>query len=281
MSGPGLQPGSLALRPGPGAGYSDRPFPVTGPLLFNPRFTVVDESPDWIIVDKPAHLLCHPTNPDNPPTLLDGLQGLLAFDLANGAALSIITRLDRDTSGLVLVAKNHATARHFGKEMEQGRIGKTYLALVRGWPGEDAWTVDAPILRKGETEPSPIWLKQAVHPEGRPCRTGFEVLERRRTSRPAGIEFALVRCFPFTGRMHQIRVHLAHSGHPVIGDKIYGPDETCYLDFIETGWTEDLARRLLLDRHALHAHRLEVDGQNWMSPLPQDLAQFLADGIPP
>jgi 23S rRNA pseudouridine1911/1915/1917 synthase len=90
-----------------------------------------------------------------------------------------------------------------------------------------------------------------------------------------------VRCFPFTGRMHQIRVHLAHSGHPVIGDKIYGPDETCYLDFIETGWTEDLARRLFLDRHALHAHGLEVDGGNWISPLPQDLAQFLAEGIPP
>jgi len=250
---------------------------LNGPLLFNPRFTVIDESPDWIVVDKPAHLLCHPTNPDNPPTMLDGLQGLLAFDLANGATLSIITRLDRDTSGIVLVAKNARTARHFGKVMERGEIGKTYLALVRGWPERDEWTVDAPILRKGEIEPSPIWVKQMVHPVGRACRTGFQVLERRQLQTGEG--FALVRCFPLTGRMHQIRVHLAHSGHPVVGDKIYGPDETCYLDFIETGWTEDLAGRLWLDRHALHAHSLTVDDWTWTSPLPPDLAQFLAEGI--
>lgn len=250
---------------------------VNGPLLFNPRFTVIDESPDWIIVDKPAHLLCHPTNPDNPPTLLDGLQGLLAFDLANGAALSIMTRLDRDTSGLVLVAKHPSTARHFGKAMERGDLRKEYLALVHGWPEADAWTVDAPILRKGTVAESPIWLKQIVHPAGKPCLTRFAVRERRihRHEGRAELRFALVRCFPETGRMHQIRVHLAHSGHPIIGDKLYGPDESCYLDFIETGWTEDLENRLLLNRHALHAHRLELDGQVWTSPLAEDLAWLL------
>jgi 23S rRNA pseudouridine1911/1915/1917 synthase len=252
---------------------------VNGPLLFNPRFTVVGESADWIVVDKPAHLLCHPTNPDNPPTLLDGLRGLLAFELANGAALSIITRLDRDTSGLVLVAKNAHTARHFGKAMERGEFRKTYLAIVSGWPENDSWTVDAPILRKGEVAESPIWVKQLVHPAGKPCRTHFDVVERRTRTRPESegppLAFALVRCRPETGRMHQIRVHLAHSGHPVIGDKIYGPDETCYLDFIESGWTEDLEKRLLLDRHALHAHQLEVDDHAWTSPLPTDLGQFL------
>lgn len=254
---------------------------MNGPLLFNPRFTVIDESPDWIVVDKPPHLLCHPATPDNPPTLLDGLQGLLAFDLANGAALSIITRLDRDTSGIVLIAKNARTARHFGKAMEHREIAKEYLALVLGWPQAEAWTVEAPILRGGDVEPTSIWLKQIVHPAGRLCRTGFEVIERRTLPAAGDLRCALVRCFPFTGRMHQIRVHLAHCGHPVIGDKIYGPDESCYLDFIATGWTPDLQRRLHLDRHALHAHSLSVDDQKWTSPLSADLTQFFDNGIPP
>jgi len=253
---------------------------VTSPILFNPRFTVLDETTDRIVVDKPAHLLCHPTNPDNPPTLWDGLRGLLAFEIANGARLSIITRLDRDTSGIVLVAKHPEAARTFSLAMQRGEIAKEYLALVRGWPDRDDWTEDSPILRKGEIEPSPIWVKQMVHPSGRACRTRFTVAERRLLPGDPPFPFALVRCFPETGRMHQIRVHLAHAGFPVLGDKIYGPDETCYLDFIETGWTDDLARRLLLDRHALHAHRLAFRDLEWRSPLAADLAAFLDGGSP-
>ena len=86
-----------------------------------------------------------------------------------------------------------------------------------------------------------------------------------------------MRAFPETGRMHQIRVHLAHSGHPVVGDKLYGPDDACYLEFIATGWTPALAARLLLDRHALHSAvlRLPARGLAWEAPLPGDLAAFL------
>lgn len=240
-------------------------------LLFNPEFTVVDESENWIVVDKPAHLLSHPNKPGNPPTLLDGLAGLLGFEIANGARLSVITRLDRDTSGLVLVAKNPETARELSFAIQNGEIGKEYLAIVTGWPDEDAWTVDAPILRKGEVEPGPIWLKRAVHPDGKPCRTRFAV--ESRFERAEG-RFALVRCFPETGRMHQIRVHLAHSGFPIVGDRIYGPDENCYLEFIETGWTPRLARQLLIDRHALHAMRLSWNEHIWNAPLPPDLSEF-------
>jgi 23S rRNA pseudouridine1911/1915/1917 synthase len=249
-------------------------------LLFNPRFTVLDETTDWIVADKPAHLLSHPTNPGNPPTLWDGLRGLLAFEIANGAVLSIITRLDRDTSGIVLVAKHHRAARTFSLGMQRGEFAKEYLALVRGWPERDAWTEDGPILRRGDVAPSPIWVKQMVHPDGRPCRTRFTVAERRVAPGAPDLPFALVRCFPETGRMHQIRVHLAHAGHPVLGDKIYGPDETCYLDFIASGWTEALRRRLILDRHALHAHRLAFQDLEWRSPLAADLAAFLERGNP-
>jgi 23S rRNA pseudouridine1911/1915/1917 synthase len=90
----------------------------------------------------------------------------------------------------------------------------------------------------------------------------------------------MVDCEPLTGRTHQIRVHLAFSGHPIVGDKIYGPNENCYLEFIETGWTPTLAQQLLLDRHALHACSLAFtwgsEQFRFDSPLPADLQGFLA-----
>lgn len=241
-------------------------------LLYNPEFTVVDESEDWIVVDKPAHLLSHPNKPGNPPTLLDGLEGLLGFEIANGAQLSVITRLDRDTSGLVLVAKHRDAARELSFAIQNHEIGKEYLAIVSGWPDADRWTVDAGILRKGEIEPSPIWLKRMVHSDGKPCLTEFQV--ESRFERDEG-RFALVRCFPKTGRMHQIRVHLAHAGFPIVGDRIYGPDENCYIEFIETGWTPKLAQQLLIDRHALHAAQLTYADWTWTTPLAPELAAFM------
>ena len=99
---------------------------------------------------------------------------------------------------------------------------------------------------------------------------------RRETSN--GAEFTVVRVFPETGRTHQIRVHLAHIGHPVVGDKLYGPDPDHYLRFIETGWTPELQQSLLLPRHALHSAKLRaVDGAEewlWESELPDDMAEF-------
>ena len=248
-------------------------FPLRVPIL------IVAEGADWLVVSKPPHLLVHPTRPGGPTTLLDLLRELLAGDVVSGGQASLIHRLDRETSGLILVAKTPATARRFSLDMMHGRIGKEYLALVRGWPEWDILTVDAPLLRQGERGPSAIWLKRTIHPDGAPARTRFETL--RRFERNGG-RFAVVRARPETGRMHQIRVHLAHTGHAVVGDKIYGPDEGCYLRFIETGWTPELARVLLLDRHALHAWRLTFEaapGQTVAAeaPLPADLAAFLPE----
>ena len=248
-----------------------------------PRVAVplVAEGADWLVVSKPAHLLVHPTKPGGPVTLLDCLRDLLACELASGGQVSLVHRLDRDTSGLMLIAKTAGAARRFSLDMMRGRIAKEYLALVWGWPEWDARTIDAPLLRQGEQMPSRIWLKQTVHANGAPARTQFEVV--RRFERDAA-PFALVRARPETGRLHQLRVHLAHAGHPVVGDKIYGPDEGCYLEFIDTGWTPALARRLRLPRHALHAHRLTfaADGpaaapRAVESPLPEDMAAFLGD----
>ena len=237
----------------------------------------MDETDDYLVVDKPPFLQAHPSKPSDLRTLWDGLKDLLAYELANGGQVSLVNRLDRETSGLMLVAKTRKAAREFGIRMEKRRIEKAYLAIVWGWPEADEWTVDAPILRQGEVRESPIHLKQTVHADGVGAVTRFRVVERVRREASAGEGFSVIEALPATGRMHQLRVHLAHSGHPIVGDKIYGPDEQCYLEFIETGWNESLAERLLLPRHALHASRLHIPDlpRTWEAPLPEDLRAFL------
>ena len=234
-------------------------------------FRVVDESDDWIVVDKPAPLAVHPANGKMEATLLSGLEELLMYEIANGARLSILTRLDRETSGLVLVAKHAAAARHFSRQFERREIGKEYLAVVHGWPEWEERKVEAAIVRAG----GEIWLRQAVDPAGRDCVTAFRV--ERRFSNALG-HFAVLRCFPETGRMHQIRVHLEHAGHPLVGDKIYGTDGRAYLEQVAGGLSDESVARLILPRHALHACRLmaEWDGRrmDWRSDLPADLTRF-------
>ena len=242
-------------------------------LPYPPR--IVAETGDFLVVDKPPFLCIHPSKPDQTDTLWNELRALLAYEIANGGQVSIINRLDRETSGLVLVATHRAAASRLSQLMARRGIGKEYLALVAGWPAQDEWTVDAPLLRQGDVRPSRIYLKQCVHPDGATALTRFRVEQRAEKN---GAKLAVVRAFPETGRMHQIRIHLAESGHHVIGDKIYGPDEGCYLEFIETGWTPALAARLLLPRHALHSCMLSAEDGEWRTGLPPDLAAW--SGLP-
>src|SRR3989440_7167306 len=268
------------------------------------RFTVVDETDDYIVVNKPPFLLTHPTKPDQRTTLWKELRELLAFEIANGGQVSIVNRLDRETSGLVLVAKTAAAARRFGLLMQEHRLHKEYLAIVWGWPEWETKIVDAPMDRQGKHQPSAIWLKQMIHPDGAPAQTEFRVEQRltRSTSQPSPAasrlplpgqgedrgegrieiqkpnpvfcenRFALIRAIPKTGRTHQIRVHLASLGHSVVGDKIYGPNEQLYLEFIETGWTAKLERELLLPRQALHSAKLAIEnGEEWNSAPPAEM----------
>ena len=258
--------GALSATEAAGANYSH-------------DFAIVAENADFLVVEKPPFLLIHPTKPNGARTLWGELKHLLAFEIANGGQVSIVNRLDRETSGLVLVAKNASAARRFGLLMQEQRIAKEYLAIVWGWPDWDRQTVDTPLGRQGIHSPSSIWLKQAIHPLGAPARTEFMVEHRFRRGPES---FTIVRAIPQTGRTHQIRVHLASLGHPIVGDKIYGPDEKLYLQFIETGWTPELAARLLLPRHALHSATLEIEGEErWTSALPPDLADFVGPGSNP
>ncbi len=240
------------------------------------NFAVLGEMEDLLVLDKPAGLLVHPTKPGGPPTLWDGLRELLAYEIVNGGQVSLINRLDRETSGVVLVCKTSAAARRCAMAMERGRIWKEYLAIVRGWPERDVFEIDAPILRLGEVAESRVYLKRAVHPGGAAALTRFRV--EKRLDHESG-PLALVRCWPVTGRTHQIRVHLAYAGHWVIGDKLYGPDDRHYLDFIEHGWTAEMARALVLPRQALHSAVLGVTldsvDHRWEAPLPADMRKLL------
>ena len=261
------------------------------PLL---HFRLIDETDDYVVVDKPPLLLVHPTKPSRAPTLWKELRELLAFEIANGGQVSIVNRLDRETSGLVLVAKTSVAARKFGLLMQRRRLRKEYLAIVWGWPEWETKLVDARLDRQGKHQQSPIWLKQMIHPSGASAQTEFRV--ERRFVRPGappspslrvgsssarpGDKFSLIRVIPRTGRTHQIRVHLASVGYPIVGDKIYGPDEQLYLLFIETGWTPELQQQLLLPRQALHSAKLSIEGEReWKSALPVDLKEFCSCGL--
>jgi 23S rRNA pseudouridine1911/1915/1917 synthase len=254
------------------------------PLL---DFKIIDETDDYAVIDKPPFLLIHPTKPDGTRTLWQELRELFAFEIASGGQVSIVNRLDRETSGLVLVAKKTDVACRFGVLMQRRLLKKEYLAIVWGWPEWERTLVDAPLDRQGKHQRSAIWLKQMIHPAGASAQTEFKVEWRfARSPGRAGEnareveKFGLIRAIPHTGRTHQIRVHLASIGHPIVGDKIYGPDEQLYLRFIETGWTAKLERLLLLPRHALHSASLAIEGEHdWSSSLPHDLAEFCSGGL--
>jgi 23S rRNA pseudouridine1911/1915/1917 synthase len=239
-------------------------------------FSMVEETDDWLVVDKPAPLIVHPTSKKQEPTLLDELRMSLEQRGERSEGLSIINRLDRETSGLVLVARTPTAARIFGKAMMRRKIGKGYRAIVTGWPDWEELRVEGPLLRQGEVMESVIWLKQTVHAEGKPSVTLLRVAQR--FERPEG-KFSVLEVRTETGRTHQIRVHCSHVGHPIVGDKIYGPDERCYLEFMVEGWTAPMAELLHLPRQALHAATMQVEWEEeercWEAMLPVELQEFL------
>ena len=244
------------------------------------EFQILGETGDFLAVDKPAGLLTHPTKLGGPRTLWDELCALLGYELAIGGQVSLVNRLDRETSGVLLVAKTAAAARAAGIAMQNGRIEKEYLALVFGWPKWHEMIIDAPIARLGEVAESEVWVERVVNPRG--ARAITRVRVEKRLALSAHRRFSLLRAWPKTGRTHQVRVHLSHVGFPLLGDKIYARGSRHYLDFIARGWTKEMESEIWLSRHALHSSGLRINlgahKLEWTSLLPADLTRMIELG---
>jgi 23S rRNA pseudouridine1911/1915/1917 synthase len=180
--------------------------PEQGPL------TVIYEDAHILVVDKPAGMLIHPSRARNEGTLANFVAGYYERT-GQESAFHPITRLDRDTYGIVLLAKNA----HIHALLQQGDLQKTYHALTFGGPHADCGIIDAPIARR--ELPS---LLRYISPDGKPSVTEFEVLKREG-------ECCLLSLRPITGRTHQLRLHCLHMGHPILGDPQYCTPESAVL----------------------------------------------------
>jgi 23S rRNA pseudouridine1911/1915/1917 synthase len=203
---------------------------------------IVYEDEVMLAIDKPPGLPVHPSASYHRNTVSFILQEKYGYD----AAPRIAHRLDRETSGLLLCSRTLADERLLKGAFEGRRMQKSYVAIVRGELAQDRGTIDLPMARPQHG----LHVLMEVRRDGLPAVTEYRVRDRI-----AG--YSLLELFPHTGRQHQLRVHLSALGHPIVGDKLYGPDrEAPFVESIETGLTAELVARLGHERHALHAHRL-------------------------
>ena len=228
---------------------------------------VVYEDTHMLVIDKPAGLTVHP-GPGHPDrTLVNAVLALVPGIQGVGGEQrpGIVHRLDKDTSGLIVVAKDDIAHASLSRQLKDRRVEKTYLALVTGNVRAEAGEIDAPIARHPRHR-----QRMAIVAGGRAALTRYNVVRRYASSTSsgrAGLEggYSLLEAHPVTGRTHQIRVHLAHLGHPLVGDAVYGEPSP------------------LVARHFLHAARLglwlppdESEWREFEAPLPIDLSAALA-----
>lgn len=245
------------------------PYGETAPLVDLNSFVdwIVQEDDDLLVINKPGWLVCHPSK--NGP--FSSLVGVVR-EYTGMEKLHLIARLDRETSGLVLFAKRPSVARKFQMAIQARKVKKTYLALLEG-ELDAPITVDKPIARR---RGGPVFVKSEVSLDrtAQTAITHFAPLINRNG-------FTLCKVTPETGRKHQIRVHAEWLGKRVVGDKIYGPDETLYIDFVEHGWTERLEAALPMKRQALHCYRYVFEFPEgsivFKAPFKEDMSAFCRD----
>ena len=229
-------------------------------------YRVVYEDSTIFVVSKPAPLPVHAIGAYFQNTLLS----ILRKDIPEAEAYQLVHRLDAETSGLLLLVKDKNLVYPFQKQWE-GDVRKNYRAIVFGAFSSTQKRLDAPI---GRNQESAVRMKLKVDREkGKPSVTEFELLETKGN-------FSLVEARILTGRTHQIRVHLEHLGHPIVGDKLYSGSDETFLHFYEKGWDEWLQQKVILPRMALHACRLEFThvktGEKMVfeDPMTDDLMAF-------
>lgn len=227
---------------------------------------IVEDAGNLLVLNKPAGVLCHRSK-HGPWSSLAGA----AREYLGAAKLHMPFRLDRETSGVMLVTGCEQIGRRLQRAVQDGQYHKEYTALMQGRL-RGRTTVALPI---GASEGSLVRLKRAVNTDGagQPALTVFAPLASSATG-------TLARVLPATGRLHQIRVHAAAIGHPLFGDKIYGPDESLFVEFIENGWTARHQKLLGLKRQALHCSMVEFESdvisgeRRFTAPLAEDLTDF-------
>lgn len=239
---------------------SDDPPPPLPPVLY--------EDERLIALDKPAGMLVHPAG----GTFVWSLIAITRL-ARPGVRLHLVHRLDRDTSGVVVLAKDPEANRALKEAFQRQATDKVYWAVCRGKPAWDTLLVEEPI---GDDEASEVRVRMGVRPDGQAARTRLFVLAR-------WCDRALVAAHPRTGRTHQIRLHLEHAGHPILGDRLYGQPDEVFLHTLEHGIDAWALGRLGWPRHALHARILRLphpDGRplELRAPMPPDMAAMLGGG---
>ncbi|PTY00324.1 RNA pseudouridine synthase [Opitutus sp. ER46] len=247
---------------------------TTGPV----RMIDPSEVPGWVVyederllvVNKPGDVVCHPSKAGPWSSLVGALR-----EYSGLPTVHLVFRLDRETSGIVVLTKDAAMASRLQVAMQKRTVGKAYVAILRGRLTAPV-TVDQPL---GDDVHSMVFLKSAVTTDGQKAVSHFTPLSV--SPAEAAEPFSLVRVVTETGRKHQIRAHAEWLGHPMVGDKIYGGDATCYLEFIDHGWTPRLAAQLLLSRQALHCAEIDLRGAGldhvFTAPLAADMQTFCAE----
>ncbi len=224
----------------------------------------IEDTEDLTLINKPAHVVCHPSKQGPWSSVAGAYKEHFGIEKA-----FMVSRLDRETSGIILFAKKRPVSRQYQMALQSRRVSKSYLAILEG-ELKDETLAEAEI---GQDKRSQVHSKNCVKVVGsrKEALTRFTPIYSKN-----GYTLAHVR--PLTGRKHQIRVHAQHIGYQVVGDKLYGPDETLFLDFIENGWNEKLASALPINRQALHAYRMvfefEDEKREFVAPMAQDLSSF-------
>jgi RluA family pseudouridine synthase len=257
--------GPLALRVGDAVEYE---IHVVEPSV-DFTYSIVFEDDDLLAVSKSGNIPVHAGGRYFRHTLVAKLRE------DTGVKLDLAHRLDRETSGLVVLTKNPDAARGMAAAFSRGEVEKVYLAVVRGHPGGGEFTVDGPI---GKVDRSfPVARSVIDGADGKPARTDFRVVERLR-------ECAVLEARPLTGRKNQIRVHLESAGYPVIGDKIYGMPLELLEESLIVPESPRVRAHLVLPRHALHAMRLAFPHPRsgglvqLQAPVPKDMREFIDAG---